>query len=44
MCIYLEQQRLLTMIDIYLFLHRCQHLVRFLCECYEKWRGLTFFL
>ena len=31
------------MIDIYLFFHHRQRLVRFLCECYEKWRSLTFF-
>ena len=31
------------MIDIYLFFHHRQRLVRFLCECYEKWRSLTVF-
>ena len=29
--------------DIYLFYHQRQCLVRFLYECYEKWRSLTFF-
>lgn len=28
--------------DIYLFYHQRQCLVRFLYECYEKWRSLTF--